>query len=1108
MAAADVTLEKEVAELEKVFDAVCQANDLAKLRALCEGKSRHLTTHCKNRQFSLLEKACMWYSNDVIKCLIDDCGANINDVGQKPGGSLLRYILYTKEREKGLVDKIRYLVEVKKINPNKTDANDDVPFILAFTNGNDYVDIVQMFIGEYGIDINHRNKEKKSLLQLAIDNKACQVASLFLDNEVCETDCVVNCEEVKLATMLEFVIRNRNIRAFNKLMSTIEKDSAKAKRIANVSVSGNNLNGTCLHAAAGCMCPTGEAQQPVLQNEREEKLSVEVARKLLACGANKFVINSNNEIALHIAARSQDAHVGKLLLESEAPKQMVARDLYGKTPLLTAVANSAIGVQRLFLGHCDQKVIKAGDYMKRNIYHLAAASEGTKNRMNVITPNGQTSKLLPTDVQVELLNQTDRDSNTPIDIAAARGDVDVIKLILSITQTSAEKQGHPEMLQAASAGKLQTCVMLITATDAQCLKAKDEFNNSAVHLAASNGRFEVVNMLTSYAPPEKNRYGQTPLHLASAAGHLDIVQHLIASSDSNMVTEMDRANLIPLHYAAMKNKVDVFDFLLEQGSSVSARDITGRNALDIAIDNKSFAVGQAIIKGKNWKQVMMNEITPDDNNTDTLDDDQNTLLNSAGDKNRLKLTTISGPRETPMRRMIRKLSEPELALAVFDRCLDENGRGDVEYIDDTFALSQFSDEQSDKLIDISLQSVKKVCEVLDVDQLKSNHPLSIMIDYRQEKLLDHCLIKALIIRKCKWPKIIYILSILMYLLLVILTTAFIHITDPRLNTRWPSNDSEVCDHFVISMTESKLLVIKYLQKSIWGLLIVCTVVEIIQLTAGLKRYFKDLTNYLDWFCYVTILLITLNCNTECSARTMWQWVLSAFSLLLSWINVAVQMRRLSGLGIYVFMLKTVALSFGNFLIVLSVFITAFASAFFVLIENQSPFSTVWHAILKTAVMFTGEQDYKDLFYGEQEVSANQDGYIIMLRFALYVIFLPVMCIIVLNLLIALAVGDLSELMRTAKFKQLNLSVDLALDVEYILSSACLSFSCASVKKLRYCLLHKLGLASKFVKISQNGVKHKTPKVPKSKQAQNAKINVTQTNDEQKPTSDETRAMLA
>jgi ankyrin repeat protein/polyhydroxyalkanoate synthesis regulator phasin len=777
----------------------------------------------------------------------------------------------------------------------------------------------------------------------------------------------------------------------------------------------------------------------------------------------KLITNAqkNSEVAdilleqeiMPIVEYNSKVEVADLLLKLSAHLQLVARDEHGKTPLLTAAASNSLAVQECILTHpeCDTNVVKMCDYLKRNVYHLAVASDGNEYRMNHLKEN---QSPLTKQVNSELLAQTDSNGDIPLDVAAEKGDVKVVKIILEHTK---DHQGHSAILRAASERKLKTCFMIITAAGAQCVNASDiKTGNSALHLAANNGHFEMVNLLAGYALPDNNRYGQNPLHLASAAGHLDVVEYLVCSCESDMITGQDKDGFIPLHYAAKHNKIKVFEFLVGKGSSHCSKGFKGRNVLDVAIDNGSLEVGQAIIQSENWQQAMENEVAYDEHDFENLVYSQKPEKANAFIGSNLK--------NTPMRRMIRKW--PELALTTFERCLNNDGQGNIKFIDDTSELSTLSEERNNESRDASVPCIK----VADLDQLKSNHPLSLMIRYHHDKLLHHCLIKSLIAERCIGPILFYVGSIIIYLFLLVLTTGFIHITNPRLNTtRWPSNDSEICEHFDKSKANSHIWPIFSI---ICVLLVICVFIEIIQYMAGIKRcnIIKDwLTTILDLLCYGCIFIIILPLNQECLARIMCQWVLSAFCLLLSWFNLAIQLRRLPCFGIYIFMLKIIALSFAKLFVLVLVFLTAFASAFFILIENQPPFATVWHAILKTTVMLTGEQDYEDLFYKEKKgVIENPRVHLVELTFALYAIFLPVMCILVLNLLIALAVGDVNKLMQIAEYKQLNLLVDLALDVKYFVRN---TFSRRS-DDLMKCLLRTLHLESITVPISQNGVQIK------------------------------------
>lgn len=69
----------------------------------------------------------------------------------------------------------------------------------------------------------------------------------------------------------------------------------------------------------------------------------------------------------------------------------------------------------------------------------------------------------------------------------------------------------------------------------------------------------------------------------------------------------------------------------------------------------------------------------------------------------------------------------------------------------------------------------------------------------------------------------------------------------------------------------------------------------------------------------------------------------------------------------------------------------------------------------------GELDFGDLFEGK--ANRNFSSYFI------FVIFLVLMVIIVMNLLTGLAVDDVNALRKKAVAKKLSLKIDLALDVE-------------------------------------------------------------------------------
>ena len=76
---------------------------------------------------------------------------------------------------------------------------------------------------------------------------------------------------------------------------------------------------------------------------------------------------------------------------------------------------------------------------------------------------------------------------------------------------------------------------------------KDEYNNTALHYAALNGRMEVLEYLIEDQgcnPASLGQYGMTPLHMAADQKHLSIVQFLISKHQVDSLFRDDDAWLL------------------------------------------------------------------------------------------------------------------------------------------------------------------------------------------------------------------------------------------------------------------------------------------------------------------------------------------------------------------------------------------------------------------------------------------------------------------------------------------------------------------------------------------------------------------------------------
>ena len=143
------------------------------------------------------------------------------------------------------------------------------------------------------------------------------------------------------------------------------------------------------------------------------------------------------------------------------------------------------------------------------------------------------------------------------------------------------------------------------------------------------------------------------------------------------------------------------------------------------------------------------------------------------------------------------------------------------------------------------------------------------------------------------------------------------------------------------------------------------------------------------------------CQRSSGYRFEWQWSLGAVAIFLAWIELVLFFQKFPALGIYVVMFKDILNTFIQFFIVFVLFIIAFALGFYTLLQNQEPFDTVWLSILKTTVMMIGEFEYDSIF---NDQDPNDPATLVNnepVTYMLFVVFMVIMSIIIMNLLVSL-----------------------------------------------------------------------------------------------------------
>ncbi|EAY05832.1 ankyrin repeat protein, putative [Trichomonas vaginalis G3] len=127
------------------------------------------------------------------------------------------------------------------------------------------------------------------------------------------------------------------------------------------------------------------------------------------------------------------------------------------------------------------------------------------------------------------------------------------------------------------------------------INAKDNYGETALHIAAENNGKEIAELLISHGANinEKNEIGQTALHDTSWNNSKETAEVLI-SHGANL-NEKDECGYTALHVTAFINSKETAEVLISHGANLNEKDEFGYTALHYAVLNNSKEIAEALI---------------------------------------------------------------------------------------------------------------------------------------------------------------------------------------------------------------------------------------------------------------------------------------------------------------------------------------------------------------------------------------------------------------------------------------------------------------------------------------------------------------------------------
>lgn len=199
---------------------------------------------------------------------------------------------------------------------------------------------------------------------------------------------------------------------------------------------------------------------------------------------------------------------------------------------------------------------------------------------------------------VDVLGQSERNHWQALHLASRIGNLDVVRFLVdqgALVDAQTIIEVTPLML-AAEEGHLEIIDFLIE--KGSKVNQFDHHHKHALYYAASEGHLEVVKRLMELQAEVDNitAHGYSSLHLACNNGHPEVVEHLIASgADVHASTDTPTQDH-GFHLAVLNNHLSVIKVLLKAGFMIDTPNALGQNALYLATKYKRLDIVQFLVE--------------------------------------------------------------------------------------------------------------------------------------------------------------------------------------------------------------------------------------------------------------------------------------------------------------------------------------------------------------------------------------------------------------------------------------------------------------------------------------------------------------------------------
>ena len=699
---------------------------------------------------------------------------------------------------------------------------------------------------------------------------------------------------------------------------------------------------------------------------------------------------------LHWAAHSiHGACLNHYLIEQGSPLNAFNRE--GRTGLHNAIIFGSV--------YAVEALLKAGanafarDNIKCNTFHLAVMH----NNKAALRALLQERNLLP------LLNEKNSKGETPLHTALHQSRADILAILMPVVQNqlSSEKDSHGNsyLHLAANSGDWRALGYMLNSPSAQHMLNETNYSGSTpLHVAAAKGHVQCIEMLLGQgAMIHKCHKGLTPFMCACANGQKSAAKILFMAHPFQRDWTDDKGNTA-LHIAVSSGSYSTVQLCLDLGLPIT-HNKDGSTFFDEIIEKGYTQCARVVVEHDRWQECL---------DYPTVKHSDHTFV-----------------------RLIEAL--PDVAKVVLDRSQSKCGfaREHPRYWEEyDFKYLRLTEEDTELLDEDSKQDTTPLLmeeKVMKQHQYKGNfqipnadtirplnkpargmQALKVMVKFKRVPLLTHpVVIRYLKMKWRKYGRMLFLSYFAFFILHVLCLSVFIGITPiPRLNITEDGN--------VINFANETVLEIPYASNIFrfvtLFLCFLCSIVWVLNtLSTGINAL--NITKHeIIWViggAHLSTIVFLIPWKFHVYGLNHVYWEAGAIAAFLNWFAVVLFMEHFDVIGIYVTMFLQVLTTLIKVLILCFFFLVAFSLSFYILLGEQAMFSNFGFSLFTIFSYLLGEIDYVTY------VDLQKNGMIQhpILTFIFVVTVAILLAVVIMNLLIGLAVGDIDKIRQNALVKQ-------------------------------------------------------------------------------------------